>query len=343
MNQAVPDAWYLGNNSLHDCNPPAPPANPTNACSNDNDNGKPWDAPPWTPGPRAPTIAYPYQIAASQSGTRNAEVSDWAVTGATPARWDPDGGIYGPQLKQIKDQYAVVMLGVNPLLASYLNITFPLPFASSFDVQGPCADSTGYDVGKVFSTWYSGPISSTIACAQREWADIHQTEHLVSMYKALLSLNDRVLVLGYYLGCPWSFGNWQPSANLAKGPSAGNSCSSQHRQVSPTDHTTVTQWDQAVALDNSMNESIQDAVVQAQDWAKNEWPGTNRYQDLAWTTPDQNAWAMHQPGSPNGSWIFLNDTWIHPNQDGQAQLAHSVTAAMCSHFGHWCGTPPVWG
>jgi hypothetical protein len=342
VNEAVPNSWYVGDNSLSDCNPPAPPAPPTNACSNDNDNGKPWDAGPWTPGPRAPMIAYPYQIAASQSRTGNAQVSDWAVTGATPARWDPDGGIYGPQLKKIKDQYVVVMLGANPLLATYLNIAFHIVFKS--DVQGPCVDSTGYQVGKTrFATWYSGPISRTIACAQREWTDLHQTEHLVNIYKALLSLNDRVLVLGYYLGCPWTFGNWQPSVNLFDGPAEGNSCSSQRRQVSPTDHAIVTQWDQAKALDNSLNHSIHDAVVQARDWAKNEWPGTNRYQDLAWTTPDQDAWAAHQPGSPNGSWIFLNDTWIHPNQDGHQQLAHSVTAAMCAHFGHWCGTPPVWG
>jgi len=113
--------------------------------------------------------------------------------------------------------------------------------------------------------------------------------------------------------------------------------------VSPNDHTFVSQWDQAVALDDSMNDSIHDAVVEVQDWAKRVWPGTDRYLDLAWTTPDQSAWADHQALSSNGSWIFLNDTWIHPNQDGQAQLAHSVTAAMCSHFGHWCGTPPVWG
>jgi hypothetical protein len=342
VNDAMPNSWFRGDNSLKDCNPPAPPADPTNACSNDNVNGKPWDAPPWTPHPGAPVIAYPYQIAVSQWGSRKAEVSDWAVTGATPARWDPDDGIYGPQLKKIKDQYVVVMLGANPLLATYLNITFPIPFASSFDVQGPCADSTGYS-GGLFSSWYSGPISRTVACGAREWTDFRQTEHLVSIYKALLSLNDRVLVLGYYLGCPWSFGNWQPSANLYAGPSQGNSCASQHRQVSPNDHTTVTQWDQAVALDNSMNDSTHDAVVEAQNWAKSEWPGTNRYQDLAWTTPDQSAWAMHQPGSPNGSWIFLNDTWIHPNELGQEELADSVTGAMCSHFGHWCGTPPVWG
>jgi hypothetical protein len=344
VNQPMPDSWYFGNNSLKKCNPPAPPANPNNACSNDNDNGKPWDAGPWTPGPHAPRIAYPYQIAASQSGTHKAEVSDWAVTGATPARWDPDGGIYGAQLKKIKDQYVVVMLGANPLLATYLNITFPVP-TSTFDVNGPCAGSTGYSVGTgwFFPTWYSGPISSTVACGEREWADIHQTEHLVSIYKTLLTLNDRVLVLGYYLGCPWSFGNWQPSADLIAGPSAGSSCSDLHRPISPTNHTRVSQWDQAVALDDNMNDSIHAAVVQARDWAKSEWPGTNRYQDLAWTMPDERAWAMHQPGSRNGSWIFFNDTWIHPNQDGQEQLAHSVTAAMCSAFRHWCGTPPVWG
>jgi len=343
VNKAVPNSWYFGDNSLKDCNPPPPSTNPTNACSNDNDNGKPWDAGPWTPGPRAPTIAYPYQIAASQSGTSEAAVSDWAVTGATPARWDPDGGIYGPQLKQIKDQYVVVMLRANPLLASYLNITFPTPFTSAFDVNGPCADSTGYSVGWFFPTWYSGSISSTVACGDREWADLQQTQHLVNIYKALLSLNDRVLVIGYYLGCPWSFGNWQPAADLPGGPALGHDCRSLHRRVSPSDDTVVTQWDQAVALDNSMNAKIHDAVIQAQDWAKSEWPGTNQYQDLAWTTPDETAWAMHQPGSKAGSWIFFNDTWIHPNQAGQTQLAHTATKAMCSHFGHWCGSPPVWG
>ena len=341
VNQPMSNSW-TGTNSLKTCNPPAPPTNPTNACSNDNYYGTPWNAGPWTPGPHAPTVAYPYQIAASQSGTHKAEVSDWAITGATPARWDPDGGIYGAQLKKIKNQYAVVMLGANPLLATYLNITFPI--TSAYDVNGPCADSTGYSVGGwFFPTWYAGPISDTIACAAREWAGIHQTEHLVSIYKALLSQNDRVLVLGYYLGCPWSFGNWQPSADLVFGPAAGIFCRYQFRPISPDNSTNVSQWDQAVALDNSMNDKIHAAVIQAQDWAKSEWPGTNRYTDLAWTTPDQSAWAMHQPEGPNASWIFLNDTWIHPNQAGQEQLAHTVTAAMCSDFHHWCGTPPAWG
>jgi hypothetical protein len=95
-NQEMANSWVVGKNSLKDCAPPDPPLNPTDACSNDNDKGAPWNAPPWSPGPDAPDVAYPYQIAASQSPDGGAAVSDWAVTGATPADWDPDGGIYGP-------------------------------------------------------------------------------------------------------------------------------------------------------------------------------------------------------------------------------------------------------
>jgi hypothetical protein len=49
-------------------------------------------------------------------------------------------------------------------------------------------------------------------------------------------------------------------------------------------------------------------VVEVQDWAKHEWPGTDRYKGLARTLPDQSAWSEHQPKSSLGSWIFLNDT-----------------------------------
>jgi hypothetical protein len=100
----------------------------------------------------------------------------------------------------------------------------------------------------------------------------------------------------------------------------------------------------AVAVGNDVNSRIHAAVVQAQDWAKRQWPGTNRYADLAWTAPDGTAWAQHQPLSSAGSWIFLNDTWIHPNKAGAGQLAQTVTKAMCSAFGHWCNPGrPVWG
>ena len=333
-NQEMANSWYREDNSLSDCAPPDAPAPLTDACSNDNDNGRPWDAGAWRPGPLAPTIAYPYQIAASQSG---ASVSDWAITGSTPADWDPDGGTYGPQLAKIQHQYVVMTLGANPILSYYTNIDFNVPFVP--DVRGPCVYSTGYHS---FFQWYAGPIDRTLGCLDDKWDDLGQTQHLVNIYEKLLKQDDRVLVLGYYRACSWSFGNWQPDANLFRGPAAGHSCRDEVRPTSFRDRTAVTQWDQAVAVGDAVNARIHDAVVQAQDWAKNEWPRTDRYKDLAWTQPDQTAWAQHQPDSAAGSWVLLNDTWIHPDKEGAAQLARTVTAAMCSDFRHWCGSRPVW-
>ena len=40
----------------------------------------------------------------TSAGTSYAAVSDWAMTGATPANWDPNSGIYAPQLKKLKNQ-----------------------------------------------------------------------------------------------------------------------------------------------------------------------------------------------------------------------------------------------
>jgi hypothetical protein len=111
----------------------------------------------------------------------------------------------------------------------------------------------------------------------------------------------------------------------------------------PHDTARVTQWEQAIAVATRLNQRIHHAVIEAQDWAKTQWPGTTRYQDLAWTRPDEAAWAQHQPHSPLGSWILRNDTWIHPSKAGAAQLAHTVTSAMCADFRHWCGATPHWG
>ena len=333
-NQAMADSWFYQDTSLNDCKPPEVP---NDACSNNNDNGRPWDAPPWSPGPKSPNVAYAYQIAAKQSATSYAAVSDWAMTGATPANWDPNGGVFAPQLKKINHQYVVMTVGANPILSDFTYITY----AGVTVTKGPCVGSTGYESGGV---WYSGPLSTTLACANRRWANLNQTQHLVNIYKALLSQNDHVMVLGYYRACSWSFGNWQPAANVVDGPSKGYRCTSESRPVSKTDHTRITQWAQAVAVGNDVNSRIHAAVVQAQDWAKRQWPGTNRYADLAWTSPDETTWAQHQPLSSAGSWIFLNDTWIHPNKAGAGQLAQTVTRAMCSAFGHWCDPGrPVWG
>jgi hypothetical protein len=331
-NEAFADAW-IGENSLRRCKPPAVP---NDACSNNNYNGKPWLVPPWSPGPKSPDVAYPYQIAASQSGTSYAAVSDWAMTGATPANWDPGDGRLGPELRKIDDQYVVMTLGANPILSDFTYITY----AGGTVTKGPCVDSTGYESGRV---WYSGPFSRQLNCVAKQWDADKQTQHLVSIYERLLSQGDHVLVLGYYRACSWSFGNWQPAGNVRKGPSKGYSCISETRDVSRTDRMPVTQWEQAITVGENVNTRIHDAMLEAQAWAKREWPGTDRYQDIAWTTPNQNEWFQHQPLSSRGSWIFLNDTWIHPNKDGAAQLADTVANAMCTSFGHWCGGQRAWG
>ena len=284
-NQPMADSWFHQDTSLNDCKPPAVP---NDACSNDNYNGKPWLVPPWSPGPKSPDVAYPYQVAASQSARSYAAVSDWAMTGATPADWDPADGRFGPELRKIDDQYVVMTLGANPILSDFTDITY----AGITVTKGPCVDSTGYESRGV---WYSGPLSTQLACVERRWTSLDQTQHLVDIYKALLSQDDHVMVLGYYRACSWSFGNWQPAANVVKGPSKGYKCTSESRPTSKTDHARITQWDQAVAVGNDVNSRIHAAVVQAQDWAKREWPGTKRYADLAWTSPDETAWAQHQP------------------------------------------------
>jgi len=343
VNQEMANSWYRGDNSLKDCAPPDPPKLPNDACSNNNVRRRPWEAFYWQDRPGSPRIAYPYQIAARQDQDLHtaAPVEDWAITGSTPANWDPNGGAYAPELRKINGQYVVMTLGANPLLSAYTNITFPIPFVSN--VSGPCVASTGYSVGWFSPDWYAGKLSDTVGCLDRQWKKIHQTDHLLAIYKALLTQNDHVLVLGYYRDCPWSFGNWQPAASLTGGPAQGNSCQSQKRPVSQQDPTVITQWEQAVAVGNSLNEHIHKVVTEAQDWAKQEWPGTDRFKDIAWTAPDQAAWAAHQPHSPEGSWIFLNDTWIHPSRTGATQLANTVIKAMCADFRHWCGNPPLWG
>ena len=135
VNQSFDNDW-TGTNSLDVCHPPDPI---NDRCSNNNDAGTPWDAGPWTNEPGTPTVAYPYVIAKKQSTVDPAAIEDWAVTGSTPADWDPaTNGRYGAQLKKIKNAYVVMTLGANPLLSDYLNISV----LGLVDIQkGSCANS----------------------------------------------------------------------------------------------------------------------------------------------------------------------------------------------------------
>lgn len=335
VNGEMKNRW-LSTDSIRACKPPEVP---TDACSNDNFDGKPWAQPPWTPGPHAPDVAYPYQLAAGQSQVEPASVSDWAVTGSTPIQWDPQAGpqkdptagMFKRQLGELNHQYVVMTLGANPLLSDFTNVAF-------FHIQiadGRCVSSTGHWEWAT-EKWYAGPISNPLRCLRTEWTDLHQTEHLVHVYEALLAQGDRVVVLGYYRGCSWSFGNWQPSGSLLRGPAYGHNCKSEERPISRTDPAKVTQWEQAVAIGSELNNLIEGAVEIARTEVRRQWPNTGRADNIVFTAPDTAAWEAHQPHSPNGSWIFLDDTWIHPSKAGATNLAQTVAAAMCTSFGHWC-------
>lgn len=332
VNSSFANAWYFGDNSLSDCSPID--GTPDDRCSNNNVSGAPWNAGAWQPGPKAPTVSYSYQIAAKQNPAGAASVQNWAITGSTPAQWDT-GGAFNPQLQTIKNSYVVMTLGANPILASFLKIRV----AGSLQANGACSDSTMW-LG--WTGWWAYPNSHVVDCANQQWALNKQSQHLESVYQTLLKNGNRVLALQYYRTCPWSFGNWQPNGNIANGPAAGNSCPSQKQKVSecsncPVDGST-TQWAQAVAAQNAMNDNIAAAVGEAQQWAK---ANNINPANLQIATPDQSAWADHQAWSPS-SWVFKNDTWIHPSAAGHAQLAATVTAAMCSGFGQWCGSQPTW-
>ncbi|MCB9423527.1 MAG: hypothetical protein H6527_00360 [Actinobacteria bacterium] len=280
-------------------------------------------------------MAYSYQIAASQDPTKAAPVENWAVTGSTPAQWDT-GGPFNFQLNSIKNTNVVMTLGANPILSSFLQIKLALVPVSN----GACADSTQW-LG--WTGWWAYPPSHVVDCADQQWAANQQTQHLENVYKTLLKNQNKVLVMQYYTTCPWSFGNWQPEGNVDKGPAAGNPCPSQVQKVSECSSCPVkgktSQWEQAIAAQNAMNAKIAAAVGSVQQWAKTQ-PGISAG-NLQMAVPDQGAWQQHQAPDKD-PWVFANDTWIHPSKAGHAQLAKTVTGAMCSAFGQWCGTQPAW-
>jgi hypothetical protein len=335
-NDEMGDNWVIGSTTLKACAPPDDEV-PHNGCSNDNvDGGKPWNAEPWKAGPNAPDIAYPFQIAKRQSGPDKAEISDWAVTGSTPKNWDPQGGEFGSHLDRLKNQYVGMTLGANPLLSYFTYID--LGFFGAFNTEGKCVGSTAKREGWLLRKYST--IDKPINCLREKWNEEDQTKHLVNIYTKLLEQNDRVVVMGYYRDCSWSFGDWQYQVSYLP-PSVGKDCKAQKREISPSNDNEISQWDQAIAVGKELNNKIQDAVMMAKEEAKKRWPDTNRDDNIVFTTPDEAEWEQHQPTS-SSSWIFRNDTWIHPSRAGAGNLADTIEKAMCQHFDHWCGGDHEW-
>ena len=325
-NDSIADSWK-GENSLQACAPDEAVMPVNDRCSNNNSLGAPWNAGPWFPDRNAPSVAYPYVIAKNKSG---ALVYDWAMTGSTPADWDPvTGGAFANQTKSIKDSYVVMTLGANPLLAAYLKITiFDYP-----KINGACADTTGHLNG-ARTGFVPAPLDNqkdgVLRCFNEKWDSLHQGTHLLNLYKTLLANGNHVLVLGYPVGCPWDFGNWQTQIGVS--PSKGHACSS---LFGPSIRGgVVSQFGQALALDRQLNDRIEAVVTQAA-------ASVGGQGKIFFALPDQAAWAQHQAWSDD-PWVFKNDTWVHPNVAGHTQLAATVLTAICRRYKHWCGTPPKW-
>ncbi len=329
-NHPFANAWKFGNNSLSDCTPPEPP---NDRCSNNNDKGRPWNAAAWRPGPTAPTVAYSYVIAREQGGAAKAPIYNWAVTGSTPAQWDTNG-IFHAHLSAIKKSYVVITLGANPLLSYYLKVKA----VGISLLNGKCADSTV--VGNFFTGYKAAQLNGgqygALKCFNSEWSSLHQTQHLVNVYKALIQQGNHILVIGYPPVCPWSFGNFQPEANLSAGPAKGHPCPTQkYPEWHGPRGRKISQFQQALALSDDANSKIKAAVAQA---AASASPGQKV---IAYTSPDKAAWEQHEPWSSD-PWVFKNDTWVHPSVGGHEALARTVLGAMCANFQRWCGSPPHW-
>lgn len=331
VNTAFPNSWKsLISLSLAYC---APPDSPDDRCSNNSYNPLPWNAPEagkWVAGPNAPAIAYSYEIAIDEGGAGPnfppAEIRNWAITGSTPANWDPGGtslngtrqprGIFADQLDTIRNSYVVLTLGANPLLDAYLNI-IPLPGTGSTWLarEGPCATSVQLPDGT------AAPLTTTPggvgACMLQQWGLNQQEAHLYNIFEKLLLNGNRVIVAGYPHVCPWSFGIWQPYANHFGGPAQGTACNSM--TFTPGG---ISQQDQAFFLGDTANALISAVVGQIPD------------ANIIFVQQSAE-WQNHQALS-NAPWVFLNDTWVHPSDAGHRALATAVEAAMCNTWAHWC-------
>jgi DNA-binding beta-propeller fold protein YncE len=334
---------------------PSDPAGVDDRCSNNNyPGGAPWGAPRWTVAPGEPRTSYSFQLGLKQAGPIAAEIYNWAITGSEPKDWEPGSteqglvaGRFAPMIAEIRYSYVVMTLGANPILSEYLNLSVA---GSPYAVlkKGKCADTaqttkidprTGKNAG--FATLsdvepaHVGLADGVGVCMDDEWKANGHPEHLQTIYKALLGAGNRVVVVGYPPVCPWSFGSWQPTPNptstaVGGGPAKGYPCDGQIKDadfaVFGEDYgpsSKLSQADQAYYLGTLANGWIAEYVAEMNN------------PNIIFVAPSED-WKQHQAWHPD-SWVFKNDTWVHPSKLGHTQLARGVSIRMCEWFDKWCG------
>lgn len=336
---SVSNSWM----SLKDCNQEAEfPKLPENLCSNNRRGGLPWEH----GGESSGSVAYAAQFgtwlnqATARAGLGRAPaVRNWGVSGARPAHWDSrplagdptnkngTPGGFSRQTGQIRDSLVVMTLGANKLLADFLSFDFAYPAAWFADTKGDYAKCTGAR-GWIWGYEEAGR-DRLRRCFEQDWAINRQGEHLTSVYEQLLAQGNRVLVLGYHLACPTTFGTWQ-QMNFFAGPAFGSPCTSREGDNG------MTQWDQAAYVSGLLNDAIRDAVARAQASARATWPRERRDGQIAFVdTASLDPWGAHQSWDDK-PWVFPNDTGIHPSRAGHAVMAKDVAEAACGQLGLFC-------
>ncbi|MDO8187747.1 hypothetical protein Q5424_10065 [Conexibacter sp. JD483] len=344
LNTPVQNSWL----SLKDCNQEAEyPKLPDNACSNNRGKGLPWTK-EGAVGATNAGVSYPGQFdswlrrASRAAGFQNPPtVRNWGVSGARPAHWDPTpiandptnknstpGGFSG-ETKKIDDSLVVMTLGANKLLADFLSFDFAWPMSWFADTTGDYAKCTGA------RGWFWGYEEAGKArlkrCFEEDWAVNKQAEHLTSVYRTLLSQGDRVLVLGYHLACPSTFGTWQ-QMSFSDGPAGDNTSAC----ISHKGDNGMSQFDQALYVSGLLNDAIRDAVDSTRSWARAQWPGEGRDSRIAFVdTAALDDWTAHQTWNSE-KWVFPNDTGIHPSIAGHAVMAKNVAEQACGLLGLYC-------
>ena len=255
------------------------------------------------------------------------------MTGSTPAQWDT-GGPFNSQLNTIKDTHVVMTLGANPILSSMLQIKLALVPVTNGLVWIPLSGWGGRVGGtRSRTSWTARPAvgAEPADTAPRERVQ-DAAEEQQQGPRSELPPHRAVVVRQLAAG-----GQSLPKARRPE------TLPSQKQKVSECSNCPVkgstTQYAQAMAVQDAMNAKIAAAVGEVQQWAKTQ-PGIDPA-DLQLAIPNQSAWEQHQAWS-NDPWVFKNDTWIHPSKAGHAQLVNTVTTAMCSAFGQWCGDQPAW-
>ena len=341
LHTPVANSWM----ALKDCNQEAEyPKLPDNACSNNRGDGLPWT----NVGQDNAGVSYPGQFdwwlfrASRAAGFPNPpRVRNWAVSGARPAHWDPTpiandptnknstpGGFSG-QTKKIENSFVTMTLGANKLLADFLSFDFAWPISWFADTTGDYAKCTGA------RGWFWGYEEAGKArlkrCFEEDWAVNKQAEHLTSVYRTLLSQGNRVLVVGYHLACPSTFGTWQ-QMSFSDGP-AGDSDSA---CTAHKGDNGMSQFDQAIYVSGLLNDAIRDAVESTRSWARAQWPRERRDSRIAFVdTAAIDDWTKHQTWDRE-KWVFPNDTGIHPSIAGHAVMAKNVAEESCALLGLYC-------